>query len=110
MDDHDAAAATNAAADAQSTASAGGKKRRRTPEQKVAYLRAQLARATAQQNKRSRQLDTREKIVIGGAVIKTMRVNEAFRSQVIALLQDNVTRDVDREAIASWLAPISTRR
>lgn len=110
MNDHHAAAATNAAADAQSTASADGKRQRRTPEQKIAYLRTQLARATAQQSKRSRRLDTREKIVIGGAVIKTMRDNEAFRTQVVALLQDNVTRDVDREAIASWLAPISTHR
>ena len=110
MADHHAAAATDAAADAQSTASPGSKRQRRSPEQKIAYLRTQLARATAQQHKRSRQLDTREKIVIGGAVIKAMREDEAFRLQVVALLQENVARDIDREAIASWLAPTSTPR
>ena len=110
MAEHHAATATNAAADAQSTASPAAKKQRRTPEQKIAYLRTQLARAQAQQHKRGRQLDTREKIVIGGAIIKAMRENDAFREQITSILQANVSRDIDREAIASWLAPISTPR
>ena len=84
------------------------KRQRLTPEQRIARLQAQLAQEKTRLHKRSRQMDTREKIVIGGAVIKAMRENEAFRWQVVAILQTDVTRQIDREAIASWLAPIST--
>lgn len=103
-------AATMAAAEAQRTARPDAKRQRRTPEQQIARLREQLARATAQQSKRSRQLDTREKIVIGGAVLKAMRHDHAFRSQITTLLQNDVTRDLDREAIASWLSDTSAQR
>ena len=83
-------------------------RQRLTPTQKIARMQTEIARLRTQEQKRTRQMDTREKVVIGGAIIKAMRENEAFRWQVVALLQENVTRSIDREAIASWLAPTST--
>ena len=109
MADHSAATASNAAADAQAAAASTGKRQRQTPQQRIARLQAQLAQEKTRLHKRSRQMDAREKIVIGGAVIKAMRDDEAFRLQMVALLKANVTRDIDREAIAPWLSGTSTQ-
>ncbi len=77
---------------------------RRTPEQELAYLAQRMARVKATQQQRSRKAETREKIVIGGAVVKAMRDDPEWRARIVALLETNVTREVDREAIASWLS------
>lgn len=84
------------------------KRQRLTDAQRIEQLQRRIASIKTRNTQRTRQMDTREKVVIGGAIIKAMRENEAFRWQVVALLQENVTRDTDREAIASWLAPTST--
>lgn len=81
-----------------------GKRPRRTAEQELAYLEQRIAKIKSQEQARSRKAETREKIVIGGAIVKAMRDNSEWRARVVTLLQTDVTRPVDREAIASWLS------
>ena len=101
-------AAANEAFKAQTSASPTAKRQRLTSQQRIAKLQAQLAMEKTRLHKRSRQMDTREKIVVGGAVIKAMRADEAFRRQIVALLRADVNREIDQEAIASWLSGTST--
>ena len=79
---------------------------RRTPEQEYAYLTQRLARLKATQHERNRKAETREKIVIGGAIVKAMKNDPEWRQRVVALLNVDVTRPQDREAIAPWLSAI----
>lgn len=80
------------------------KRPRRTPEQELAYLAERMAKIKSAEQQRSRKAETREKIVIGGAIVKAMRDDPEWRQRVIPLLNAAVTRPVDREAIASWLS------
>lgn len=80
------------------------KRPRRTPEQELAYLEQRIAKIKAAEQRRSRKAETREKIVIGGAIVKAMRADPEWRNRVVALLETDVTRAIDREAIASWLS------
>ena len=77
---------------------------RRTPEQELAYLAARMAKVKSAAQQRSRKAETREKIVIGGAIVRAMRSNPDWQQRVVALLKSEVTRPVDREAIAPWLS------
>ena len=95
-------------ADDQETPAAKPKRERLTIEQKIAKLEQQAQRLRALKHKRSRQIETREKIIIGGAVVKAMRSNGEWRSRVCALLRDDVTRPIDREVIAEWLSATFT--
>ena len=79
---------------------------RRTPEQELAYLAERMAKVKAAAHQRSRKAETREKIVIGGAIVRAMRSNSEWQQRVVALLQAEVTRPADREAIAPWLSAI----
>ena len=84
------------------------KRQRLTPEQRIARHEQAIARLKAQQNRRSRQLETREKIVVGSTVIAAMRRDAGLRGWVSSLLSSHVTRELDREAVAEWLSPTST--
>ncbi len=77
---------------------------RRTPSQEIAYLQQRMTRIKVAEQQRSRKAETREKIVIGGAIVKAMRDNPEWRQRVVELLKADVTRAVDREAIAPWLS------
>jgi hypothetical protein len=77
---------------------------RRTLEQQLADAEARTARLRSQFKKAARKLDTRCKVVIGGMVVAAMREDPAFRAQISALLRQRVTRPLDREAVAEWLA------
>lgn len=84
------------------------RRQRLSIDQRLARLEAQKQRLLAQRNKRSRQLETREKIIVGAAVLNAMREDAGWRQRVSALLRENVTRDIDRDVIAEWLSPTST--
>jgi hypothetical protein len=86
------------------------KRQRLTVEQKIARLDAQKQKLLAQQNKISRQLDTRRKVIVGAAVINAMEADAELTTRICALLNANVQRPLDREAVAPWLSPISTSR
>ncbi len=90
-------------ADAENT-----KRQRLTAEQRIARHEQAIARLKAQQLRKSRKAETREKIVIGGTVLAAMREDAGFRVQVVALLREKVTRDLDREVLVEWLSPTST--
>ena len=79
-------------------------KSRLTLEQRIARQEVALARLRAQKVQRSRKLDTREKIIVGGTVLAAMREDADLRARVVQLLKSNVTRELDREVVAEWLA------
>jgi len=83
------------------------KRQRLSIEQRIARHEAQAARLRAQKQRRSRQLDTREKIIIGGTIVAAMRDDSEWRARVVPLLREKVTRDIDREVIAEWLSATS---
>ena len=84
-------------------------KERLTTEQKIAQTRAKLAQLEARQAAADRKADTKKKIVLGGMVLAEMREDAAFKTQIIALLNERVTRPVDRQAVAEWLSTDSQR-
>jgi hypothetical protein len=86
------------------------KRQRLTVEQKIARLDAQKAKLLAQQTKISRQLDTRRKVIVGAAVINAMASDADLTTRICALLNANVQRPLDREAVAPWLSHTSTSR
>lgn len=71
----------------------------RTPEQRLAELDRKRAKLAAQK----RTAATREKIVVGAAVVAEMRENPEFFARVIAILRERVKRDSDLRAIAEIL-------
>jgi len=84
------------------------KRQRLTVEQRIARLDAEKQRLLAQQQKISRQLDTRRKVIVGATVINAMEGDAELTARICALLNANVQRPLDREAIAPWLLPTST--
>lgn len=75
-----------------------------TLEQRIQRQKDALARLQTMKSERSRKLDTRRKIIVGGTVIAAMEQDADLRGRVVALLQEKVTRELDREAVAEWLA------
>ncbi len=53
----------------------------------------------------ARKLDTRRKIIVGGAVVAEMQKDSEFAAVVRALLLRYVARPNDRAAVAELLAP-----
>ncbi len=83
-------------------------RQRLTLDQRIARAEAQAEKLKRQKLKRSRQLETREKIIVGAAVVNAMRENPDWRNRVSQLLREKVSREIDREVIAEWLFPTST--
>ena len=50
-----------------------------------------------------RKLDTRRKIIVGGAILAHAELHPAFADQLAVLLNLVVTRDIDRGVIADLL-------
>ncbi len=69
----------------------------------MAAAEAKAARLRKQMNASKRKAATHQKIVIGAAVLAGMRDDAEFRGRVVAVLRQNVTRDVDRGAVAELL-------
>lgn len=73
-------------------------------------LQQQLAAAELKANRLRKQIsddrrafETRRKIVIGGTVLAAMADDDGFRTKMLALLRENVTRPLDLEVIAELL-------
>jgi hypothetical protein len=72
---------------------------RRTLEQRLADLDAQRARLAAQK----RRQDTRQKIVIGAAMIAAAAEDSAVAGVLRGVLEARVIREIDRKAVAEVL-------
>lgn len=59
-------------------------------------LEAQMQAITARQKERSRKDDTRRKVLVGAAVLAEAEKNAAAKQKLMALLDQHLTRDVDR--------------
>ena len=97
--------------DASETSSAHppkAKRERLTYEQRLARIDAQKARILSSQKNESRRLADRRKIIVGATVINAMENDAELHARICALLDLNVTRDVDRKAIQPWLSATST--
>ena len=75
-------------------------------EQKAAQLKAQLKALDAQETKQRRKQDTREKVVVGGAVLAHARIDAAFRSALLEVLRRAVQREEDLKTIASLMSEL----
>lgn len=73
-------------------------------------LQQQLAAAELKANRLRKQIsddrrafETRRKIVIGGTALAAMADDDGFRTKMLALLRESVTRPLDLEVIAELL-------
>lgn len=66
-------------------------------------LEARLADLDARQKTRNRKRDTRRKVIVGGAIIAHGKLHPAFRVALRSVLQQAVTRDIDKAVIADLL-------
>ena len=64
-----------------------------------------LNRLEQKEKSEARKLDTRRKIIVGGAVVAEMHKDAEFAAVVRALLLRYVARPNDRAAVADLLAP-----
>jgi hypothetical protein len=82
---------------------------RSTAERKAALLEkkkaleAQLRDLAARESAASRKLDTRRKIVLGGAVMAHCAHDSAFADAVRNALRSALTNERDKELLADWL-------
>jgi len=71
-------------------------------------LDARLVTLEAKAKNEDRKRETRQKIIVGGAVIAQMQKSPQFAAVIRALLAASVGRSADKEAIAELLAPADT--
>lgn len=71
-----------------------------TLEQKIAQKEAELARLKTAQ----RKLETGQKIIIGGAVLKAAIHNPEVAAWLTRLLQSAITRDIDLKRITPLIS------
>ena len=76
---------------------------RKTEEERIAELEArkkaleaQLQAIQARQKERSRKNDTRRKVLVGAAVLAEAEKNPVAKQKLMALLDQHLTRPVDR--------------
>ena len=79
---------------------------------RIAHLKQQREKLSHRLNvleqkekSQTRKLDTRRKIIVGGAVVAEMHKDAEFASVVRALLLRYVARPNDRQAVAELLTP-----
>lgn len=70
-----------------------------TLEQKIAQAQLNLARL----KDKSRSEDTRQKIVVGAAVISHALRSESLARRLLAILSDESLRDHDKKAVAGLI-------
>ena len=80
--------------------------------ERIAHLKQQREKLSHRLNaleqkekSQARKLDTRKKIIVGGAVLSEMQKDSEFAAVVRALLLRYVARPNDRQAVAELLAP-----
>jgi hypothetical protein len=71
--------------------------------EKRKQIEAQIAAIEARRKTKERRFLTRQKIIIGSAVITEANSNKAFAEELTNLLQKIVTRDVDKIVIKEFL-------
>jgi len=71
--------------------------------EKKEKLALQLNDLTAKAKQADRKLDTRRKILVGGAVLAAIDSDTGFADMVRLVLDLNLTRPADREAVADLL-------
>ncbi|RDH41271.1 mobilization protein [Zooshikella ganghwensis] len=69
--------------------------------EKEKQLKAQIQAAEARVKEKQRKVETRQKIILGGAVLSLLKneKNEAFKQQLLAKLNAIVTREADRKTL-----------
>lgn len=75
-------------------------------EQKAAQLKAQLKALESQESKQRRKQETREKVVIGGAVLAHARLDAAFRTTLLDVLRRAVQREEDVKTVAGIISEL----
>jgi hypothetical protein len=73
--------------------------------QKQEQLARRLTALEQKEKSEARKLDTRRKIILGGAVLAEMHKDPEFAAVVRAMLLRYVARPNDRAAVADLLAP-----
>ena len=73
--------------------------------QKQQQLARRLNALEQKEKSQTRKLDTRRKIIVGGAVVAEMHKDPEFAAVVRAMLLRYVARPNDRAAVADLLAP-----
>ena len=73
--------------------------------QKQEQLARRLNALEQKEKSEARKLDTRRKIIVGGAVVAEMHKDPEFAAVVRAMLLRYVARPNDREAVADLLTP-----
>jgi hypothetical protein len=72
-------------------------------QQRKAELERQIAAAESEAKAAARKLDTRRKIIIGGAVLAALADSPGLAAMVKTVLAQRVTRAADRAAVADLL-------
>lgn len=78
-------------------------KARLSPLERAAQLRAKAERLEAVAAEQARKYETRQKIIIGGAMVAEARSNPEFSSALKTILRKHVTRPVDMKVMTAWL-------
>jgi hypothetical protein len=73
-------------------------------QQKIAAIEAKLARLRNQ----SRQLETGQKIILGGMLLNAARHEPRIRQWLIAESHRAITRDIDKKRIAPLIAELES--
>lgn len=76
---------------------------RKTRAQRISEIETQLEQLKARESTEQRKLDTKCKIVIGGIVLAAWQDDPQLAAVVKKLVQERVTRESDRKAIAHLL-------
>jgi len=71
--------------------------------EKRKQIEAQIAAIEARRKTKERRFITRQKIIIGGAVVAEAKHNPTFAAELTNLLRKVVTRDVDKVVIKEFL-------
>ena len=85
-------------------ASAGAEDALARAEREYEQARARLQALRARQATRERKLDTRRKVILGGALIELAGRDEGARTMLDRLV-DGLSREHDRKAFQGWTRP-----
>jgi hypothetical protein len=73
-------------------------------EKKYAQLRARAELHQARQSQQQRKRETRQKIIIGGAILTALRHDDEARAMLQSLLNRRITDVRDRDALRDVIA------
>jgi hypothetical protein len=76
-------------------------------EKRYAQAKARLQGLKARETTRQRKLDTRRKVILGGALLDLAERDSGAAAMLDRLIR-NLAREQDRKAFADWVAPSGT--